>query len=587
MSGIRIFMRLTPLLHIRWGLTVAAYICTFGSLVLNLVQPLLFSYLIDNVLIDKKTELLVPTMTIMVGCAIASVLFTLVRGGVFRYLGIRHTLDIRETMLRHLRKIPMPEIEKHGPGKFTALLGMDAAAMGNFVNHVLVELVSQFVVMSVAIIFLLYVDVWLGLMALVSIPLLLYIPILFKRPIERNVQICREHNEEIGTYLYEAIEGSREIRSFGLENWENERNRSLYIALVRASTRETLFRVLSGQIGAFVISMVMILLYWFGTHQVLDGTMTIGMLVASVTYLFNVLNPINAINSFYGELKQSEVALGRIEGFLETPLEAAATVDDLRRTLPFHQQSEIILSCKDVHVSYEGVNILQGLNLQIGRGQRIAFVGRSGSGKSSLFRTVMGFMQITSGEMRLGSKAMEDITRQELNEHISMVFQETHLFRGTIYENIIIGNLSATADEVNEAVRLANLGDLIDSLPDGIQTFIDHKGFQLSGGQRQRIGIARVLLRKPSVLILDEPTSALDRLSEEEVLVALKNLMRGKTTLMATHRLETIKEADLIYVLDKGRVVEAGNHASLMEQSGIYYSMIINSEMEEKEIVAV
>ena len=584
MQSFKLFLRLSPHIHLRKGLTVTAYLCALLGVGLLLAEPLIFSNIIDRVLIGKETEILPTLLGLAVGCPIASILLTTVKTGLFRYLGIRNTLDIRNVLTRHLRKIPLHVIEKEGVGRFVALFGMDAFTVANFLNHIVVEIVSQFFMVIVAIGMIFYLDVRLGLIAVATVPLLLLTPKLFTKPLNRHIGHVRTHNEQIGAHLYECIDGSKEIRAFGLEQWEEQRNEHMYRGLIHSSIRESLFRVLAGQAGSLPVSLIIVAVYWFGTNQVLENTLTVGMLVAAVTYLNNMLRPIQIMNHYFGDLQSTEVAIGRIEAFLNTDVEKAASLDSAgspqTEESAVARQADHVIECRDLHVSVDGVEILKGLDLSIPRGQVVAFVGRSGSGKSTLFRTVMGFLKHSEGQLALNGTPIETLSRRDLREQLGMVFQEPFTFKGTVYENIQLGNFSATEEEIREAADNANLTEFLKTLPEGIRTPVAYKGSSLSGGQKQRISIARAFLQRPEILILDEPTSALDRQTETEVMERLKRVMHGKTTLIATHRLETVMRADLIYVLDQGRVAEVGTHDELMARQGLYHSMVL-SGMEE------
>ncbi|WP_161601543.1 ABC transporter ATP-binding protein [Paenibacillus luteus] len=586
MQSIRLFMRLTPYVRIRWPLTAAAYACALLSLTCQLVQPYLFLVLIDRVLTGGEKELLAPLLLTSGGLAIGSMLLGTVQAAMFRYLGIRHTLDLREVILAHLRRLPMAEIERHGAGKYSALMGMDTATMGNFLNHVVKELLSQWYTLLFALAVIFYLDWQLALAALAVIPILLAIPRMFRSLIMRHTGAVRAHNEEIGTYLYESIEGSREIRIHGLERWEQERNEARYRNLVGASVKDTLYRVLSAHAGSLAVSGIVVLVYGFGSGRVMDGTMTIGMLVALVQYLNNALAPVQAMNHFVGELQGGEVAMKRIEEFLcspEEPLprEGAAAEEKGQSWLP-------TVEGEGLTVLGGGQTILDGVDFALKEGQTAAFVGRSGSGKSTLFRAILGFMPVETGVIRLGGVPHTAWSREFLNRRIGVVFQESFLFAGSIRDNIAIGRLDATDEEIYEAARKADLGSWIDSQPVGLTTLLGHRGDGLSGGQRQRVAIARVFLQQPEVLILDEPTSALDRGTEGQVLQALAELMKGKTTLMSTHRLQTVEEADMIYVMEAGEVTDKGSHAELLKRGSAPYLAILSrqsriSEAEELE----
>ncbi|MEK3904817.1 MULTISPECIES: ABC transporter ATP-binding protein [unclassified Paenibacillus] len=583
MHTFKLFRRLAPYVKIKWNLTLIAYVCTFLQLGLVMLQPLIFAYLIDHVLIDGNRKLIVPLLSLSLGIGVLSIVFLFIRVGLFRYLGICNTLDIRDELLKHVRQIPVPEIQKEGPGKFSALLGMDTATMGNFLNHILVEITSQLFMMLISLGILYYMDWRLGIVATLSIPFLFWVPGLFRSPVARYSSDVRTHNEEIGTYLYEAIESSQEIRALGLEGWERKRNETMYKGLVKASTRETLYAVMSFQISGFVISLILAAIYWIGSYQVLGQMMTVGIMVASVTYLQNALNPVQQINNFFRELQGAEVAMGRIEQFIQTPIDPYS--ENERKQVSPAREPELKATPSDIEVcslrvGYGGTEILKDLSLSLSPGKVYAFVGRSGSGKSTLFRALIGMMPVLEGEIRIGGQNLEEMTRSAISRKVGIVFQEPYLFRGTLMENITVGKLDATEEMVMQAARNAQLGSLLDQLPEGLNTKIDHRGFQLSGGQRQRLAIARVLLRDPDILILDEPTSALDQLTESELMNSIRHAMAGKTVLVATHRLQTIMNADRILVLENGCLVAEGDHEQLMKQSAEYYAMASTFERD-------
>jgi ABC-type multidrug transport system fused ATPase/permease subunit len=598
MQTYRLYRRLAPLINTRWKFTGLAYFCTIVGLVCMLLQPLIFSYLIDHVLLQGEFQHLPRLLLLSLGLTVIGLLMTVVRSAMFRFLNIRHTLDLRNVLTVHLRKIPLHQIEKEGTGKFAALFGWDTYNVAHFVNHITVELFIQSFIMLFAVGAMFFTDWRLGVVAALSIPFMLGLPKLFRKPLERYVGDVRTHNEEIGAHLHESIDGSREIRTLQLEEWERQRNEKMYGELVKSSTKETLFRILSGQIGTLPISFIILLVYWAGSHQVASSTLSVGMFVASVTYLNNALNPIQVMNHYFGEIMKSEVAMQRLEAFLSTLTDSedvadhAAAAREMKADVWAEKLDKAaspvpppVMSFEQLHVSLDGSNILRDIHFSLKSGQMAAIVGRSGSGKSTLFRSVMGFMPIASGQINLDGIPLSQLSKDRLYSDVGMVFQEAFLFRGTLEENIRIGRLSATAEEVYEAACLANLKELVDSLPDGLQTKLDHRGFQLSGGQRQRVTIARMFLKKPKVLLLDEPTSALDRASESQVLTALRKLMEGQTTLIATHRLDTIATADIIYVMDGGSIVNCGTHEQLMNHSALYREIIHSANDSDHEKV--
>ncbi|OAS17722.1 ABC transporter ATP-binding protein [Paenibacillus oryzisoli] len=599
MNSIKMYIRLIRYINPRWWLTGLAFLLTMLCLVLDLLQPFLISRFIDKVLIGKQINWIMPLLGSSLGITIVSAVLTIIGFSIFRYLEARNTLDLRSTVLRHIRKIPLMEIEKNGVGKYMALMGMDTTTTSKFINVLAVELVRQWLQMAVSLVIIFMMDWRLGLVAMCSIPFVMGFPRLYRRPIKDTVNKLRIHNEDIGTSLFESIQGSREIKSYGLEEWEERRNELMYKDLVKVSIQEGMFRQLSGRTGSLVIAITVTLLYWFGSGQVIDGVFTVGMMVAAVQYIQAVLNPIQNMNYLISDLLGSEASMSRIEQFLHTPTEAHvgllkndpdmhivrdstlqtdSTLEMLKRRSNTEEKQSFI-SCRDLYVSYEGVSILKGVSIEIARGQVVAFVGRSGSGKSTLFKTLQGFMPVEAGDICIGHNTLADLSRQAISSQISFVSQESFLFKGMLLDNVRLGKLNATEDEVYKALCEVELKSFVDNLPDGIYTKLDNQGFQLSGGQRQRVAIARAIIKEPDILILDEPTSALDRNTEDQVMSTIYRIMKNKTVLISTHKLESIVCADIIYVMEQGTVIDFGSHNDLMKRCGNYIELVKHQEL--------
>jgi len=575
----RLFQRISSLVHHRKLLLLAAYSCRILGLLSMAVQPLLFSYLIDHVLIGREEDKLVSIIMISASLFTFCMIMNVSSSGIFRNLDIRYTLDIRESIIRHIRKMPVHVIEKDGVGKYAALVGMDPAVVAQFLTNILVEVASQYIMLLFGLIFLFSINWVLGVVAVLSIPVIIILPIIFRKPLIRYSQQIRSHNEEVGSIIIEHIEGSREIRAFGLEQWEKNKNKKVYSHLIKASTLDTIFGALSSQVGTLFISFIILAVYVYSSGEILHGTMTLGGLVASVGYLNNVLSPVLAASSLYGQVMQSEVAVSRIEEFLEMPIETHQSMKDVTETDERNRGGqEPILRVNGLNVSGEAKPILQNIDFQASTGQMVALVGHSGSGKTTLLKTLMGLTPIETGSIYLNNRSLGELSRAEINHTIGMAFQEAYLFKGTLFENIQLAKLDATEEEVIEAARMADLGRLISDLPNGIHTELDYKGGHLSGGERQRIALARVFLHKPPIILLDEPTSAVDTKTEMEIFETIKRLKQQCTVILSTHRLDSIVDADCIYLLKDGQVAEKGNYQQLMDQSGLFYALVTKKQ---------
>jgi subfamily B ATP-binding cassette protein MsbA len=329
----------------------------------------------------------------------------------------------------------------------------------------------------------------------------------------------------------------------------------------------------AGLAGAVTFSAfgAIVLVLWEGGRLVLEGALTPGTLVAFLLYAVTIAGAIMSLAGFWGNLQEAAGAAERIFELIERPPELRAPEAPAILSRPVRGE-----------VMYEGVSfrygpelplVLDGIDVEIGQGERVALVGSSGAGKSTMASLIPRFYDVENGEVRLDGVDVRRIGLQELRSHIGIVPQEPMLFAGTIRENLAYGRLGASDLEIREVARMAHAHEFITGFPDGYEQIVGERGVTLSAGQRQRIAIARVMLRKPAVLILDEASSSLDAESEALVQDALDHLMAGRTTVVIAHRLSTVIRADGILVLDGGAIVDRGNHAELLHRSEVYHRL--------------
>ncbi len=380
------------------------------------------------------------------------------------------------------------------------------------------------------------------------------------------------------TQAIDALLNYETVKYFGNEQHENQR---LDRALVRyeqaqIKSKQSLAVLNIGQ-GAIIAGGASLVMYW-AAAGIRDNTMTLGDFVLINTYLIQLYQPLNSFGVLYRTLKQSLVDIEALFGLLQAPI----TVADAPDALPLRVTRGVV-HFENVRFAYDTRRVvLRDVSFAIDAGCTTAVVGATGSGKSTLARLLYRFYDVDAGRIAIDDQDIRQVTQTSLRQHIGVVPQDTVLFNDTIYYNIAYGRPSALPHEVEEAARLAELHDFIESLPDGYQTRVGERGLKLSGGEKQRVAIARTILKNPPLLIFDEATSALDSHTEQAIQQNLQRLREGRTALVIAHRLSTIVDADDIVVLHQGEIVERGNHATLLALNGRYAALWANQHRAKR-----
>jgi ATP-binding cassette subfamily B protein len=563
-----------------WKQEATVLLCIVVGSVIGLFPPLFAKWIIDDAIPKHAMGLVVFNVSGMVVSAVTGGVIGVYQGYLNSLVGEGIMRDIRTTLVAHLHRMPLSFFTGTKTGEIMNRVSSDVDNIDNVVTGTLVSIVTNIATMVTTVVTVFILDWRLALVSLAIIPLMI-IPL---SPVGRRMydirKETREKRDEIESITQEtlSISGITLIKSFVREPFERAR-------FGRAGTELMGLEIRLAMVGRWFIAsinaMVIIgpaLVWLAGAWLAIKGGVTVGTIVAFVGYLGRLYTPASALAGVQVQIVSALAVFERIFAYLDMKPEGdekpnAVVLENVRGDVRFD----------DVYFNYsEDRTALDGVTFHIEPGQMAAFVGPSGAGKTTITQLVPRFYDPQRGSVRIDGTDVRDVTLASLRENIGIVTQETYLFHDTIAANLRYAREDASEERMIAAAKAANIHDFIAGLPLGYQTIVGERGHKLSGGERQRLAIARVLLKNPCILILDEATSALDSNNEALIQAALVPLMQGRTSLVIAHRLSTILNADVIFVVEHGRIVESGAHGELLARDGAYAQLYLK-QFRERE----
>lgn len=559
---LRILSYIKPYMH----RLIFAMFCTIMAAAGNLYIPWIIKDMIDEVLADKNGTMLNWIAASIIAIFVVRGLFWYGQNYLMSYVGQSVIIDIRAAVFKKLQRLSVSFYDKNKTGTIMSYVTNDVNALQSAMVENTIEMITEGFILIGSVVAMIYLDWRLTLFTVCTFPVVLWFMEFFGKKIRKTGGRIQECTADITSVLQESVASARVIKSFVREDYEVDRFDVENRANFRANMKNAQLMATLTPVVELVAAIGVTMIIWYGGNNVINGTITAGSLVAFLTYTVNISNPIKRLTRVIGNIQKALAAAQRVFMIIDMPEEIAESRD--AKQLP---EVSGKVEFQNVSFAYDDKgNVITDLSFSVKPGEVIAIVGPSGAGKSTIANLLPRFYDVNKGDIKIDGHSVREVTLDSLREQVGIVPQETMLFNGSVYNNILYGRLDATKEEIEAAAKAANAHDFIMQLTDGYETKLGDRGVNLSGGQRQRIAIARAILKNPRILILDEATSALDTESERVVQEALDRLMVGRTSFVIAHRLSTVKNADKILVLEKGNLVESGTHDELLALDGLY-----------------
>src|SRR5215470_17471452 len=565
-------LRVAQLMRPYWMTLSIAGVAVIGETLTDVLEPWPVKVVVDSVLQSKPLKGWVGDAVF--SFAVIAVVLIAVLGAISSYVesyltnsvGQWVAHDLRRMLYHHIQRLSLAEHDHSQTGDMISRVTKDTDAVQEFINSALLGIFVDLLTLGGMVGVMYYLDWRFTLMALLVAPVQFLVVFTYTRRIKAASRAVRKKESELLSRVAEVLSSIHVVQAFAREDYEEKRFESESVENVQLAVQAKALKAKLSPITQVIVAVGTSLVLWYGARRVLTGELSVGVLIVFLLYLSKMYKPMRDLSKMSDTVSKAVVARERMLEVL--------TLDSRVRDLPKARRAPRFRGGIEFsHVTFgydDGTTVLHDVNVRIKSGQFAAIVGPSGTGKTTMVSLIPRFYDPVSGEVRIDGTDIRKYTLKSLRDQISLILQDTLLFRATIRDNIAYGRPTASFGEVRRAAELANAHEFIESMPHGYDTIVGERGATLSGGQRQRVSIARALIHNTPILILDEPTASLDAASEQSVITALERLMKSRTSVFIAHHLAAIRHADLIFVVSDAGIVEQGTHDALMAMNGVY-----------------